>query len=225
MGLGKTATTLAHLMDRPGPHLVVCPLSVVHNWEAEAARFAPEMRVLVHHGAERIGAGGGDRETGDVLDGIVPEPVGPDKQLAEADLVITTYGLLPRDIEHLGAVAWSTVVADEAQLIKNPGTRAAKAFRVAAGRAEAGPHRHAGGEPPGRPVGHPRRRQPGDAGQSGAVPAPVRQADRAGRRRRGGGPPAAHHPAVRAATHQGRPHARARPPRQDRADRLGRAHP
>ena len=44
--------------------------------------------------------------------------------------MITTYGLLPRDIEHLGAVAWSTVVADEAQLIKNPGTRAAKAFRV-----------------------------------------------------------------------------------------------
>ena len=58
MGLGKTATTLAHLMDRPGPHLVVCPLSVVHNWEAEAARFTPAMRVLVHHGAERAGAGG-----------------------------------------------------------------------------------------------------------------------------------------------------------------------
>ena len=53
MGLGKTATTLAHLLDRPGPHLVVCPLSVVHNWEAEAARFAPSLRVVVHHGAER----------------------------------------------------------------------------------------------------------------------------------------------------------------------------
>ncbi|MET0324250.1 MAG: SNF2-related protein [Ilumatobacteraceae bacterium] len=130
MGLGKTATTLAHLMDRPGPHLVVCPLSVVHNWQSEAARFAPAMRVVVHHGAERAGAGGADREVGDVLEGIVPEVVEPERLLAEADLVITTYGLLPRDIEHLGAVAWSTVVADEAQLIKNPGTRAAKAFRV-----------------------------------------------------------------------------------------------
>ena len=65
-----------------------------------------------------------------MLEGTVPEAVEPERQLAEADLVITTYGLLPRDIEHLGAVAWSTVVADEAQLIKNPGTRAAKAFRV-----------------------------------------------------------------------------------------------
>ena len=129
MGLGKTATTLAHLHGPPGPHLVVCPLSVVHNWEAEAARFAPSMRVLVHHGAERAGPAA-DRRAGDVLEGTVPEAVEPERQLAGADLVITTYGLLPRDIEHLGAVGWSTVVADEAQLIKNPATRAAKAFRV-----------------------------------------------------------------------------------------------
>jgi hypothetical protein len=107
MGLGKTATTLAHLLDRPGPHLVVCPLSVVHNWQAEAARFAPVLRVVVHHGAERA-----------------------EQELAGADLVITTYGLLPRDVEHLGAVAWSTVVADEAQVIKNPATHAAKAMRT-----------------------------------------------------------------------------------------------
>ena len=106
MGLGKTATTLAHLLDRPGPHLVVCPLSVVHNWEHESARFTPSLRVLVHHGAERT------------------------RELAGADLVITTYGLLPRDLEHLGAVRWSTVVADEAQTIKNPATHAAKALRA-----------------------------------------------------------------------------------------------
>ena len=108
MGLGKTATTLAHLLTRPGPHLVVCPLSVVHNWRAEAARFTPSMRVVVHHGAERAADG--------ELDG--------------AELVITTYGLLPRDLEHLGAVSWSTVVADEAQMIKNPATHAAKALRA-----------------------------------------------------------------------------------------------
>ena len=107
MGLGKTATTLAYLLDRPGPHLVICPLSVVHNWQAEANRFAPALRVVVHHGAER-----------------------GEEELADADLVITTYGLLPRDLVHLGAVEWSTVVADEAQLIKNPATHAAKALRA-----------------------------------------------------------------------------------------------
>ena len=106
MGLGKTATTLAHLLDRPGPHLVVCPLSVVHNWEREAARFTPSLRVLVHHGAERT------------------------RELAGADVVVTTYGLLPRDLDHLAEVHWSTVVADEAQTIKNPSTHAAKAIRA-----------------------------------------------------------------------------------------------
>ena len=53
MGLGKTPTTLAHLAGLPGPHLVVCPLSVVRNWESETARFAPFMRVMVHHGTGR----------------------------------------------------------------------------------------------------------------------------------------------------------------------------
>ena len=110
MGLGKTAIALAHLLVRPGPHLVVCPLSVVHNWVAEAARFTPSQRVVVHHGA--------DRTTNDQDD------------LAGADLVVTTYGLLPRDVEHLGAISWSTIVLDEAQVIKNPATKAAKAVRA-----------------------------------------------------------------------------------------------
>jgi hypothetical protein len=107
MGLGKTATTLAHLLGRPGPHLVICPLSVVHNWQAEARRFAPKLRVVVRHGAERDG-----------------------EELAGGDLVVTTYGLLHRDLEHLAAIDWSTVVADEAQTIKNPATHAAKAIRT-----------------------------------------------------------------------------------------------
>ncbi len=109
MGLGKTATALAHLQCRPGPHLVVCPLSVVHNWFAEAARFTPGLHVVVHHGA--------DRDLG--LDGLVP-----------ADLVVTTYGLLPRDLGQLATVEWSTVVLDEAQQVKNPATRAARAVRA-----------------------------------------------------------------------------------------------
>jgi SNF2 family DNA or RNA helicase len=111
MGLGKTATTLAHLLERPGPHLVVCPLSVVHNWEAEARRFTPDLHVIVHHGSAR--------QQGD------PALFG----LADADLVVTTYGLLPRDLAALGEVPWTTVVLDEAQMIKNAGTKAAKAVR------------------------------------------------------------------------------------------------
>jgi SNF2 family DNA or RNA helicase len=107
MGLGKTATTLAHLVDRPGPHLVVCPLSVVHNWEAECRRFVPARTVVVHHGTDRsLGDGGPD-----------------------ADIVITTYGLLPRDVEALSAVHWNTVVLDEAQMIKNPNTKSSRAVR------------------------------------------------------------------------------------------------
>jgi superfamily II DNA or RNA helicase len=113
MGLGKTATTLAHLVERPGPHLVVCPLSVVHNWEAESHRFTPGLRTVVHHGAGR-------QAGGLTLDGF---------GLADADLVITTYGLLPRDIDELAAVEWTTVVLDEAQMVKNATTKAAKAAR------------------------------------------------------------------------------------------------
>ena len=115
MGLGKTATTLAHLLTRPGPHLVVCPLSVVHNWETEARRFAPTIPVTVHHGSQRLTGGLGD-----------------ELQVAGAEgpsLVITTYGLVVRDVEHLAPVEWATVVADEAQYVKNPGTRAARSLR------------------------------------------------------------------------------------------------
>lgn len=114
MGLGKTATTLAHLVQRPGPHLVVCPLSVVHNWEAEARRFTPGLRTVVHHGAGR------QTTTDGVLNGF---------GLADADIVVTTYGLLPRDIDALSAIEWTTVVLDEAQTIKNATTKAAKAVR------------------------------------------------------------------------------------------------
>ncbi|MGB7878325.1 MAG: DEAD/DEAH box helicase [Ilumatobacteraceae bacterium] len=115
MGLGKTATTLAHLLERPGPHLVVCPLSVVRNWSQEAARFTPKLDVKIHHGANRA------------------QGLQNDDSLFESDperqLVITTYGLLPRDLEHLGEVDWSTVVLDEAQMVKNPNTKAARAVR------------------------------------------------------------------------------------------------
>jgi len=116
MGLGKTVQTLAllaaeHAEGAGGPNLLVCPMSVVGNWQREAARFAPMLRVYVHHGPQRL--------AGDALRQAAPA----------ADLVITTYGLAERDAEALRAVHWRRVVADEAQHIKNSATRQARAVR------------------------------------------------------------------------------------------------
>jgi hypothetical protein len=111
MGLGKTPTTLAHLSGLPGPHLVICPLSVVRNWEAEASRFTPLMRVMVHHGTGRASA----------------EQFG--MRVAQHDLVITTYHTIVRDIAAVVATAWSIVVFDEAQAVKNADTATARAAR------------------------------------------------------------------------------------------------
>ncbi len=114
MGLGKTPTTLAHLVGHMGdrPSLVMCPLSVVHNWEAEAAAFAPKLRVLIAHGASR--------KRGDAFS----------EQLEDVDLVITTYGTVSRDIEALAENRWNIIVCDEAQAIKNHRTNAARAVRA-----------------------------------------------------------------------------------------------
>ncbi|MCU1501517.1 MAG: hypothetical protein JWM12_871 [Ilumatobacteraceae bacterium] len=111
MGLGKTPTTLAHLAGIDGPHLVLCPLSVVRNWQQEAARFVPMARLLVLHGTVR--------PRGDALR----------RAVAAADIVVTTYHSATRDIDALVEVDWSTVVLDEAQAVKNPHTHAAKAVR------------------------------------------------------------------------------------------------
>nr|WP_221475615.1 SNF2-related protein [Sphaerisporangium rubeum] len=117
MGLGKTAQTLSLLLDErrdggtPAPTLLVCPMSLINNWQKEAARFAPSLRLYVHHGASRMRA--------DELAGAV----------AGADLVITTYGTLLRDAAALAAFAWGRVVCDEAQAIKNSGARQSQAVR------------------------------------------------------------------------------------------------
>jgi non-specific serine/threonine protein kinase len=114
MGLGKTPTTLAHLVGHQNgrPSLVLCPLSVVHNWEAEAAAFTPKLRVLVAHGA--------NRKQGEAFA----------EGLNDVDLVITTYGTIARDIATMSAEPWNIVVCDEAQAIKNHRTRAARAVRA-----------------------------------------------------------------------------------------------
>ncbi|MFD7653908.1 DEAD/DEAH box helicase [Actinosynnema sp. NPDC059797] len=110
MGLGKTVQLLAleahnrRHGDRP-PTLLVCPMSVVGNWQREAARFTPGLRVRVHHGAGRA------------LD-------------TDCDLVVTTYAVVARDADQLARVEWDRVVLDEAQNIKNSATRQSRAVRA-----------------------------------------------------------------------------------------------
>ena len=116
MGLGKTVQLIATLLHRrlqpdTPPSLLVCPTSVVGNWRRELARFAPELRVLVHHGAGR------ERERFA-------------EEAACHDVVISSYALLPRDQEMFSALTWDALVLDEAQNIKNPATKAAQAARA-----------------------------------------------------------------------------------------------
>jgi superfamily II DNA or RNA helicase len=115
MGLGKTIQLLslisAHRTQGAGPTLLVCPMSLVGNWQRETARFTPDLRVHVHHGADRL-----DGESLALA-------------LAEADLVITTYGVATKDQAALGQVSWARVVCDEAQNIKNHATKQARAVR------------------------------------------------------------------------------------------------
>jgi superfamily II DNA or RNA helicase len=113
MGLGKTLQTLAHLLaekdsgrSQGRPSLVVAPTSVVPNWCAEAARFAPGLRLLVLEGARRHGYF---------------------RAIPHADLVVTSYALLQRDIEDLLPFQYHLAILDEAQQIKNPRAKVAQA--------------------------------------------------------------------------------------------------
>ncbi|WP_052658980.1 SNF2-related protein [Streptomyces sp. MNU77] len=113
MGLGKTLTTIALHLNRAetttGPTLVVCPASLITNWEREIARFAPSTTVVRYHGAGRTLN----------RDALEPNTV-----------VITTYGTARRDTAALATAEWGLVVADEAQHIKNPTAATAKALRA-----------------------------------------------------------------------------------------------
>jgi SNF2 family DNA or RNA helicase len=117
MGLGKTVQLLAlecvHRAERPdiAPTLLLCPMSVVGNWQREAARFAPGLRLYAHHGPQR--------RHGEALRG----------RLAETDLVVTTYATANRDADELAGHEWQRVVLDEAQAIKNSLSQSAKAAR------------------------------------------------------------------------------------------------
>ena len=114
MGLGKTAQVIAWMLRRRRnkslpPALVVAPLTLLSNWKHEFSRFAPSLRVYVHHGGGRHAASGFRRVARSV------------------DAVITSYSMLVRDYTDISETVWDALVLDEAQHIKNPDTQAAKA--------------------------------------------------------------------------------------------------
>ncbi len=125
MGLGKTVQTLAlierewHMSAGNGgqnggrrPTLLVCPTSVIGNWQKEAARFTPDLPVMIHHGVTR--AKGATFK----------------KEAAKHAIVVSSYALMQRDSEILNAVDWAGVILDEAQNIKNSETKQSRAARA-----------------------------------------------------------------------------------------------
>lgn len=124
MGLGKTLQVLTlvqwdkeqwvkeqgagDVAGTPGPTLIVAPTTLVDNWAREAAKFTPGLTVRIHHGAGRA-----------------KEP-----DFSGTDLVLTTYGVVSRDIDKLAEQPFARIVFDEAQAVKNPTTRTARAVRA-----------------------------------------------------------------------------------------------
>ncbi|TQK05496.1 DEAD/DEAH box helicase [Herbaspirillum sp. SJZ107] len=111
MGLGKTVQTIAHILTEKeagrltAPALVIAPTSLMANWMEESARFAPDLKVLLLQGKERM----------DLFD-----------QIDKADIVLTTYALLPRDEEKLREHEYHLVILDESHYIKNTRSKAAQ---------------------------------------------------------------------------------------------------
>jgi superfamily II DNA or RNA helicase len=123
MGLGKTVQllalfTLAKREGDQGPHLLVVPASLIANWQAEAARFAPDLKLLVAHPS------------------AIPSKelaALPACRLAGVDVVVTSYATLTR-LAWFGELRWSLVVLDEAQAIKNPGAKQTRKLKSLAAR-------------------------------------------------------------------------------------------
>jgi SNF2 family DNA or RNA helicase len=117
MGLGKTIQLIAFLLHQQNqqalnnPTLLVCPTSVLGNWEREVKKFAPSLKVLLHHGDQR--------SKGKTFI----------KTIQNKDLVITSYALLHRDLKDLKTATWQGIVLDEAQNIKNPDAKQSQAVR------------------------------------------------------------------------------------------------
>ncbi len=119
MGLGKTVQTLALIAhdwaeEPSAPVLLVCPTSVIGNWQREVARFTPTLAMHVHHG--------GERERGNAFDALAEKRA----------IVVTSYALLHRDRDLFARIAWRGVVLDEAQNVKNAESQQARAARSVA---------------------------------------------------------------------------------------------
>lgn len=113
MGLGKTLQTLSflqHLVERypEETHLVVCPTSLIYNWEGEAKKFVPGLDIHIHYGAARE------------LD---------EESFRRAHVIITSYGMVRNDIEHFSSWKFGYVILDESQAIKNPSSQVRKAIQ------------------------------------------------------------------------------------------------
>ena len=113
MGLGKTLQTISflqYLKDKyPGcTQLVVCPTSLIFNWENELQKFCPSLKFHIHYGAQRELK---------------------DTHFKEFDIVLTTYGVVRNDLEELSGFLWQYVILDESQAIKNPDARVTKAVK------------------------------------------------------------------------------------------------
>ncbi len=120
MGLGKTLQSIAYLASilpeirqRSIPTLVLCPSSLIYNWRSELQRFAPEIRVRI-------------------ADGSRAERVAVVNELAEADVLITSYPLLLRDVKLYAKLPFHSLILDEAQVFKNPATQTAQAVKAVA---------------------------------------------------------------------------------------------
>ncbi len=124
MGLGKTIQLITLLLHEQSqaqgrelpPTLLICPMSIVGNWQREVQRFAPSLSVMLHHGAERL--------TGEAFT----------REALQHHIVITTYALVLRDREHLDAIEWNNIVLDEAQNIKNESAKQTQAIRSLRGQ-------------------------------------------------------------------------------------------
>lgn len=126
MGLGKTVQLISYLLlvkerePEAGPTLIICPTTVLGNWQKELARFSPGLDVYLHYGPDR--AKGKEFEALLVNSGEKP------------DVVLTTYNLSHLDFDDLSSVPWGTIVLDEAQHIKNPETKQSRAIRKLKGQ-------------------------------------------------------------------------------------------
>lgn len=120
MGLGKTIQLIAYLLlvkeNNPasGPSLIICPTSVLGNWQKELERFSPDLHVYLHYGASRLKA-----------EQFIETLTGEHSY----DVVLTTYGLSHLDFEELSSLKWEAIILDEAQNIKNAATKQSRAIR------------------------------------------------------------------------------------------------